>query len=150
MTWTPARAPVPRRAPWSALTAAGFYVSQGRAGGLSSSCQLMRARSHSLCASAWAATCYPVTWDAIGRILSHAMNVCAPGVRTGGGTRSTWFSNVLHFSIFETSIPLFLLGTTRCDPLWIRPIRGVLFTLSLSAWTAAITWWALCSDPSVQ
>ena len=90
MTWTPARAPVPRRAPswrWPALTAAGFYVSQGRAGGLSSSCRLMRAKSHSLCASAWAATGYPVTWDAIGRTpVSHAMNGCAPGVRTGGGT----------------------------------------------------------------
>ena len=84
-----------------------FYVSQGRAGRLSSGCRLMRARSHSLCASAWAATGYPVTWDAIGRILSHAMNVCAPGVRTGGGTRITWFSIVLHFSISETSIPLF-------------------------------------------
>ena len=35
----------------------------------------------------------------------------------GRGARSTWFSNVLHFSISETSIPLFLLGTTRCDPL---------------------------------
>ena len=83
--WTPARAPVPQRAPWSALTATGFYVNQGRAGGLSSSCRLMRARSHSLGASAWAATGYPVTWDAIGRILSRAMNVCAPGVRAGGG-----------------------------------------------------------------
>ena len=45
-----------------------------------SSCRLMLARSHSFCASAWAATGYPVTWDAIGLILSHAMNVCAPVV----------------------------------------------------------------------
>ena len=71
LAWTPARAPAPQKAPWSALTATGFYVSQGRAGGLSSSCRLMPARSHSLCASAWAATGYPVTWDAIRRILSH-------------------------------------------------------------------------------
>ncbi len=30
---------------------------------------------------------YPVTWDAIGLILSHAMNVCAPGAMTGGETK---------------------------------------------------------------
>ena len=53
---------------------------------------------------------------------SHAMNVCASGVRTEGGTRSTWFSNVVHFSIFDTNIPLFLLGSARCDFLLIRPI----------------------------
>ncbi len=74
----------PQRVPRSALTAAGFCVIQGRAGGPFSSCRLMLARSHSFSASAWAATGYPVTWDAIGLILSHAMNVCAPGAMPGG------------------------------------------------------------------
>ena len=35
----------------------------------------------------------------VGRILSHAMNAGALGVRMGEGTRNTWFSNVQHFSI---------------------------------------------------
>ena len=38
-----------------------------------------------VCASAWAATGYPVTWDVIGRILSHAMTVLCTRCQDGRG-----------------------------------------------------------------
>ena len=124
-------------------TVAGFYVSQGKAGGLSSSCRLMRARSHSLCASAWAATGYPVTRDAIGRNLSHAVNVCAPGVRTHGrGDEKHMVFECSALQHIRDKYPALFAG---------HYTMRLLFILSLNAWTRlqqshgvrciAILWW---------
>ncbi len=153
MTWTPARAPAPQRVPWSALTASCCVIQSTAGGPFPAAGQCAQGHTASALPAAWAATGYPATWGAIGPISSHAMNVCAPGAMTGGETKSTWFSNVQHFSIFRDKYSAVFAGHNTMRFFVIQTNQRSIILLSLSAWTAALvfvfTQQAGSSDPSM-
>ncbi len=64
-------------------------------------------RSHSFCTSAWAATGYLVTWDAIGLILCLAINA---NITTGGGRRISCDIRMFSTSAYSRQLLLLLAG----------------------------------------
>ena len=137
MTWTLAR---PRTCPSPGAMVCTYRCwslrHSGHGGRPFFELRLLHARSHSFYVSTCAATGYLVTWDAIGLILCHSIDVGAPGVMVGGETKITWFSNDALQHIRDKYSAIFLV-TTRCDLSQIRPTRNISIISSLSAWIIA-------------